>query len=192
MLLDVKLFGTDVYHLMASFVLYSILGWFVESVYMSFCNKRITNRGFSYGPFCPIYGFGATIGCLLLKFVGHSYFLVFICSAIGATFFEYLAGRMMIRFLGCLWWDYDNKPFTFQGIICLESTIGWGFYGIGAYYFLNVWLMDFVDSVPKSYMVNFCKVALCIAVIDYIIKFAMIITKRDHDSNRRASDEVRG
>ena len=57
-----ELFGTDIYHLVTAFVIYSILGWLVESIYMSFCNKKITNRGFAKGPFCPIYGFGAVIG----------------------------------------------------------------------------------------------------------------------------------
>ena len=53
-----EMFGTDVYHLIAAFIVYSMLGWLVESIYMSFCNKKLTNRGFAKGPFCPIYGFG--------------------------------------------------------------------------------------------------------------------------------------
>jgi len=60
------LFGTDLYHLISAFVIYSILGWFVESVYMSLCNRKITNRGFVAGPFCPIYGFGAVVGYMVL------------------------------------------------------------------------------------------------------------------------------
>ena len=64
--------GNDVYHLLAAFCIYSILGWFVESVYMSFCNRRLTNRGFAKGPFCPIYGIGALAGYFLLRpFAGN-------------------------------------------------------------------------------------------------------------------------
>ena len=62
-----EMFGTDVYHLTAAFIVYSMLGWLVESIYMSFCNKKLTNRGFAKGPFCPIYGFGAVIGYLLKR-----------------------------------------------------------------------------------------------------------------------------
>ncbi|MDE5748781.1 MAG: putative ABC transporter permease, partial [Acetatifactor sp.] len=51
-----EMFGTDFYHLIAAFIVYSMLGWLVESIYMSFCNKKLTNRGFAKGPFCPIYG----------------------------------------------------------------------------------------------------------------------------------------
>ena len=50
------IFGRDVYHVVMWFLTYSILGWIVESAYMSVCNRKWTNRGFSRGPFCPIYG----------------------------------------------------------------------------------------------------------------------------------------
>ena len=56
-----EILGTDIYHLLAAFVLYSILGWALESTYMSFCNHKLTNRGFGKGPFCPIYGSGGII-----------------------------------------------------------------------------------------------------------------------------------
>ena len=39
-----ELLGTDVYHIVSDFIIYSMLGCLVESIYMSFCNKKITNR----------------------------------------------------------------------------------------------------------------------------------------------------
>ena len=59
----------NAYQVLLWFVLYSILGWLVESVYMSICNRKITNRGFARGPMCPIYGFGA----LTVFFTLHPY-----------------------------------------------------------------------------------------------------------------------
>ena len=53
------IFGIDGYEVVMWFLTYSMMGWLVESIYMSFCNHKITNRGFAKGPFCPIYGFGA-------------------------------------------------------------------------------------------------------------------------------------
>ena len=41
--------GTDIYHLIACFIIYSIGGWVIESIYMSICNKKLTNRGFEIG-----------------------------------------------------------------------------------------------------------------------------------------------
>ena len=38
-----EILGTDIYHLLAAFVLYSVLGWALESAYMSLCNRKLTN-----------------------------------------------------------------------------------------------------------------------------------------------------
>ncbi|MCR5279311.1 MAG: putative ABC transporter permease [Lachnospiraceae bacterium] len=162
------------YRIAASFVIYSMLGWLVESIYMSICEKKIVNRGFARGPFCPIYGFGATIGCIVLAPLREHFLLLYLVGAVFATIFEYLVGRFMIRALGSLWWDYDDKPFNFQGIICLESTLAWGFYAIGVVAFINVWLMNFVDSLDPVYMTRFIEVILAIAVVDYVIRLVEI------------------
>ena len=49
-------YETDLYHFVQWFIIYSFLGWLVESIYMSICNRKLTNRGFAFSPFCPIYG----------------------------------------------------------------------------------------------------------------------------------------
>ena len=165
-----SMFGTDFYHLVASFVIYSILGWLVESIYMSICNKKLTNRGLAKGPFCPIYGFGATLGSLILKPFAGSYMALYISGAIIATAFEYFVGVLMIKFLGALWWDYDNKPYNYKGIICLESTLAWGFYAIGVVEFLNKFLFKTVEKFEPSKVIIFMEVVLAIAVVDYIFR----------------------
>ena len=64
--------GVDVYYVVHWFFIYSILGWTIESIYMSFCNKKLTNRGFIRGPICPIYGVGAlTVYFVLRPFAGN-------------------------------------------------------------------------------------------------------------------------
>ena len=117
-----ELLGTDVYHLVACFVVYSILGWFVESVYMSFCNRKLTNRGFAKGPFCPIYGFGAVFCYLILSPLKGQYLKVYVVGAVLATIFEYLVGIAMIKFLGELWWDYNEKPLNYKGFFLRNSN----------------------------------------------------------------------
>ncbi len=168
------LVGIDLYHLVAAFVLYSMLGWLVESIYMSFCNKKITNRGFGKGPFCPIYGFGAVSCYLILGPLKGQYLKVYLIGAILATIFEYIVGRGMIKFLGELWWDYNEKPFNFQGIICLESTIAWGFYAIGVVHIVHGAIISLVDMVnPGIGTVLICLILLCVAV-DYIIQLLKV------------------
>lgn len=165
-----ELFGTDVYHLVAAFVVYSMLGWLVESIYMSFCNKKLTNRGFAKGPFCPIYGFGAVACYLLLSPLKGQYVKLYFIGAVLATIFEYLVGRCMIRLFGELWWDYNEKPFNYQGIICLESTIAWGFYAVGIVGFLHGQVFRMIDYVNVDMGIRIVSVILGIVTIDYIIQ----------------------
>ena len=83
-----ELFGTDVYHLIGAFIIYSMLGWLLESIYMSFCNRKLTNRGFAKSPFCPIYGVGAVTGYLILVNFSENMVGVYFAGAILATIFE--------------------------------------------------------------------------------------------------------
>ena len=165
-----KLFGTDVYHLVAAFLVYSILGWFVESVYMSFCNRKITNRGFAKGPFCPIYGVGAVCCYLIFSPVKGQYLKIYFLGALLATVFEYLVGRGIISLFGELWWDYKEKPFNFQGIICLESTVAWGFYALGIVHILHGWVYALIDSLDMGLGIIIVCVLLAVALVDYCIQ----------------------
>ena len=130
-------FGIELYYIIQWFLIYSMLGWLVESVYMSICNRKLTNRGFVRGPFCPIYGFGALIVYFLLRPVCDNIYLLYLFGCLVPTAFEYLTAKLMIKVFGEVWWDYSNKPFNYKGILCLESTIAWGFYTVGLFLFLH-------------------------------------------------------
>lgn len=163
-----ELFGTDIYHLVSAFILYSMLGWLVESIYMSLCNRKLTNRGFAKGPFCPIYGFGGVIGYLVLRPLAGNYVGLYFTGAVLATVFEFLVGKLMLRLFGEVWWDYHDKPYNYKGIICLESTVAWGVYAVIIIMFLNARLMNFIDSYSFHMGLRICKLILCWAVIDFI------------------------
>lgn len=160
--------NTDVYHILFCFVTYSMVGWLFESIYMSICNRKLTNRGFGFLPFCPIYGFGATIAYYMLLPFAHSKVLVYLVGAAAATIFEFWVGIMMQKLLGEVWWDYNEKPFNYKGIICLESTLAWGVYAIGVVYFLHEKVLGLAEQVGMMFGVNFCRIALSLYAIDFI------------------------
>lgn len=169
-----EIFDTDLYHLVGAFIIYSILGWLVESIYMSFCNRKITNRGFGRGPFCPIYGVGALVGYIMLSPLKGNYLGIYVAGAVSATIFEFIVGKLMIKFLGSLWWDYNDKPFNYKGIICLESTIAWGFYALGIVYFLQNAVYGLVDHIHRELGVVIISVIFFMVFVDYIIQFMKV------------------
>lgn len=78
------------------FIIYSFLGWILESVYKSLYEKKMINSGFLAGPFCPIYGYGALIMYLFLDRFENSYLLLFIVAFIVLSVWEYIV-RVVIR-----------------------------------------------------------------------------------------------
>ena len=134
------------------FFVWGVLGWCVESLYISWMNKKWTNRGFLFAPFCPIYGFGEFIGYKLLLLLPHNYFLYFFVGMIFCTILELVVAKYMIWKTGYLWWDYTNRPFNYKGILCLESTIAWGVYAVLEFWFLHDGSMYLLGLVPDMIM----------------------------------------
>lgn len=165
--------------MVAAFLIYSILGWLVESIYMSFCNRKLTNRGFAKGPFCPIYGVGAVCCFLIMGPLRGHYIQIYLLGALLATIFEYLVGRAMIFIFGELWWDYNDKPFNFQGIICLESTVAWGFYALGIVHIIHGWVYRLIDTVELETGIRLVCVLLLIAFVDYAVQLSKALHIKD-------------
>lgn len=168
--------GLQPLRLIAAFCIYSVIGWCMESAYMSFCNRKLTNRGFMTGPFCPIYGFGALAGFFLLKGFAENLLLLYVAGAVSATIFEYLVGRLMLKLFGEVWWDYHEKPFNYQGIICLESTVAWGFYAVIIIGFLHGIVMKYASWYTYGMGLRLLGAVLLLVLIDFPGIFSPLCT----------------
>ena len=137
------------YQMINLFFLYSFLGYLLECAVLSFENRRpVMDRGFGHGPFCVIYGVGALGAYILLSpMVGRPVELYTASMAL-ATTMELFTANIMIRLFGAFWWDYSRKPFNYRGIICLESSLAWGFLGLFFFYFLDARVRQAVVRIP--------------------------------------------
>lgn len=159
----------SVYHRIICFFLFSFLGYLLECVVLSYENKSLViNRGFGHGPFCIIYGFGAMGAMILLKPLSDNLVLLYFASAAMATFMELVTARMMIKLFGSFWWDYSRKAFNYQGIICLESTVAWGFLGIFYFRFLNGFVNQMAGIVPEQLVRMVALSLLAFYIADFI------------------------
>ena len=52
-----------IYNFCWYFLIFSFVGWMLESALVSFQQKKFVNRGFLTGPICPIYG---TAMCIII------------------------------------------------------------------------------------------------------------------------------
>jgi len=108
------------------FFLYSIIGWILESVYKSVLDKKMINSGFLYGPYCPIYGFGAVIMLLFLNKFENNIFLLFLTAFIILTIWEYIVGIFLEKVYHTKYWDYSTYRFNIKGRVCLLNSFYWG------------------------------------------------------------------
>lgn len=179
------IFGIDGYEVVMWFLTYSMMGWLVESIYMSFCNHKITNRGFAKGPFCPIYGFGALTVFFILRPYSDNSILLFFLGSFLATTLEFLTALVMKRIFGEIWWDYHEKPFNYRGLICLESSIAWGFYTLFLFMFLQNIVAAFVAMIP----VRAGRVIGNLILIGYIMDFSATIYRQKKENLQESMDE---
>ena len=179
------IFGIDGYEVVMWFLTYSMMGWLVESIYMSFCNHKITNRGFAKGPFCPIYGFGALTVFFILRPYSDNSILLFFLGSFLATTLEFLTALVMKRIFSEIWWDYHEKPFNYRGIICLESSIAWGFYTLFLFMFLQNIVAAFVAMIP----VRAGRAIGNLILIGYIMDFSATIYRQKKENLQESTDE---
>ena len=125
-MLDFTFRGMSIGQFLIWFFIYSFLGWAMECVVIRIQLGRWENRGFARLPFCVIYGFGTFIAFNIFKPIEHNDIALFMWGSICATAFEYATAQVMLKLFGKVWWNYDHRPFNYKGILCLESTIGWG------------------------------------------------------------------
>lgn len=109
------------------FFFYSVAGWMVESLYCSIGERRIINRGFLNGPYCPIYGAGGIIAALLGLFVNgvslQAVFFVFVFSGTTSCALEYVTSVVMEKLYHARWWDYSTRTFNIEGRVWLGGFL---------------------------------------------------------------------
>lgn len=115
--------------------IYSFLGWLWETFYCTITNKRFSNRGFLFGPICPIYGCSITLLKIVLSIQKEvSLPFVFIVSIIGSAIMEYSISYYLEERFHARWWDYSHLPFNLNGRIALPVSMFFGICGIFTVY----------------------------------------------------------
>ena len=130
------------------FMLYSFIGWVMEMVDRTIIDKKIVNRGFLIGPYCPIYGFGAILMIILLQRYINEPITLFFMSIIIFSILEYTTSYIMEKLFKARWWDYSNNRFNINGRVCLETMIPFGFAGLIAMYVINPMLVRCLERTP--------------------------------------------
>ena len=159
-----KILGITFWRLFAYFIIYSVIGFIVETLFgMAKYGTFESRQSFLYGPFCAIYGVGAIIMILFLQYFKKNYTTLFIGGCVVGSITEYLVSWIGEMILHLKWWDYSKMPFNINGRICLLYSIFWGF--LGLYLMISVnpnvdKLINFIKSKVSNNALQIF-VALC-------------------------------
>ena len=126
--------------------MFSFFGWVSEVLYVGiFHEHKFVNRGFLYGPICPVYGFGGVVILLLPPSLYNTWIPLFFASTILCTAVEYLVSWIMEKMFHARWWDYSHYKFNINGRICLLNSVLFGFMGLSVIHFVYPYMLQFLD-----------------------------------------------
>ncbi|MCI8962087.1 MAG: putative ABC transporter permease [Clostridia bacterium] len=123
--------GISIWRIFAYFVIYSFIGYIIETLYAFVLYGVIESRqSFLYGPFCSIYGLGAVVMICTLQYFGKDIHTLFLGGFLSGSITEYIVSFIGEKLLNTKWWDYSDKFLNINGRICLIYSIFWGLLGL--------------------------------------------------------------
>lgn len=153
-------------------LIYSFLGWFIETIVGTIRKKKFVNRGFSSGPFCFIYGTAALIMIISLEDLENQPFFLFLGCMIIATTIEWFAGKILERMNQRKWWDYSDKKWNFDGYICLQYSVLWGVLGVLAVKFGDEDFTRLFHLIPRPFGNILVGIAFAGIIVDMSVSSA--------------------
>lgn len=108
------------------FLIFSFIGWFIDSAYRSIYDKKLVSAGYLRGPICPIYGFGGLVLVFVLKYLNFlSLVPLLLLASLAMILVEYIGGIFSEKALKVRLWDYSKTTFHLGGHIDLLHSFYW-------------------------------------------------------------------
>lgn len=158
----------NISYIFIQFIIYSVLGYISEVIYCSFLQKKWVNRGFLFGPLCPIYGFGAILTIYTLKEYLDDPIIVFVMGMLITSILEYFTSYIFEKIFNNKWWDYSYRKDSINGRICLQNSILFGFGILIVLYIVNPVVDNIILSINSKYLIIISILLFIIVVADFI------------------------
>ena len=168
------------------FLLYSIIGWIYEVLLIMFRDKLgFVNRGFLFGPYLPVYGFGAIVILLTVTRlkqkkikvwkINITPILVFLSIAAVTTLIELIASYFLEVITGKWLWEYSHYFMNFQGRIALDPSLRFATGGTIFIYLLQPLFEKIVKKFSDKKLNIVFIVTLSIILIDLFNKVIALL-----------------
>lgn len=184
------------FQLLVYFIIYSFLGWVMESIVRSLSEKKLINTGFLKGTFCPIYGIGSLFIILFLQDFKDKVILLFFISIVSLTAWEYIVGIVLEKIFKTKYWDYSEQKFNFQGRISLNNSLAWGILGILFVKFIHPFIQDIISKVDINILIYTSIVVTIIFIVDMIttivnVKNIKVTLEKIEELNKEIKEKIK-
>lgn len=132
------------------FFCYGFLGWCAEVIFAAARQACFVNRGFLFGPICPIYGLGMLAVLIALEPLKENLIVLYIGSVVITTLLELVVGVLAEKLLHQRLWDYSDMRFNFKGYISLLFSLIWGLGAMFIVCVLHPVLLKGLRLVPET------------------------------------------
>ena len=161
--------------LMLIFTVAGVIGFIYEEI-CGFINEgHFFKRGTTFGPWIPIYGFGALLIFALTVKIRKKPWLVFLIAVFASGLLELVSGYVIDRFFHMRLWDYSNVILNWghvNGYICVRSVLTWGIFGMLLMYGVLPLAEKIQKRLPKAF--NIVTLALFgLFVLDIVLSFTI-------------------
>ncbi len=154
-------------NLILTFFIFSFGGWLFECLISIFRDHEFVNRGFFNGPYCPIYGEGAMLFIVIMRFWTDRPLELFFFGGLFACILEYLTSWIMEKIYKARWWDYSNWPFNINGRVCLYGFLTFGLFS-SLMPFMKSGTDWFINLMPTGIQHKVALILVIIFIIDAI------------------------
>lgn len=177
----------DFFNLFWIFIVCCVLGLLIETVYHAVVFGGYQDRaGVLYGPFSPIYGFGAVLMTIALnRFHDKPIPIIFLVSAVIGGAFEYLTSWFMQFAFGIIAWDYTGTFLSIDGRTNFVFMCMWGVLGCVWVKYLLPRMLKIVNMIPWNW--RYGVTTVCAALM--IANGAMTLFALDSWYQREAGHE---
>ena len=141
---NIRIMGISIHEILWYFILFSIVGLILETIYCYQTTGILESRkGLIFGPFCPIYGVGATFLIVLLNKYKDKPIILFLYGVLLGSILEFFLSFALESIYGTRFWDYSYLDMNLNGRISLVYSLFWGILSI----FLIRWLKPLVGKI---------------------------------------------
>lgn len=164
--------GLSIWRILAYFIIYSVGGYIIETIF-GIATKGVweSRQSFLYGPFCAIYGLGASIIIIFLHKYSKKYNSLFIGGFILGSIVEYLVSLIGEFVLHVKWWDYSDMPLNINGRICVYFSFFWGFLSIYLIASLNPKVDKLINWLKSKFNIKTLKTLTIVTIIFLFVDF---------------------